>query len=87
MMEDHAAYDLELSTSVKQQRVVYGGAFDTTYHRATTASIAAGQWIIRGAKPVPARADTVVVVATTKLGISDDKARAMAVAIAAAANS
>jgi hypothetical protein len=86
LTEDHAAYDLELTTSVKQKRVVYGGAFDTTYRPATKASVASGQWIVRGAKPVRARADTVVVVATTKLGVSDEEARAMAVAIAAAAN-
>jgi len=48
--------------------------------------VATGQPIIRGAKPVRARADTVVVVATTKLGVSDDTARQMAVRIAAAAN-
>jgi hypothetical protein len=86
LTEDHAAYDLELTTSVKQKRVVYGGAFDTTYRPATKAAVASGQWIVRGAKPVRARADTVVVVATTKLGVSDEEARAMAVAIAAAAN-
>jgi hypothetical protein len=86
MTDEHATYDLELTTSVKQKRVVYAGAFDTTYRPATKASVASGQWIIRGAKPVRARADTVVVVATTKLGVSDDRARAMAVAIAAAAN-
>ncbi|WP_457253116.1 nuclease-related domain-containing protein [Pedococcus sp. P5_B7] len=87
MTDDRAAYDVELATSVKQKRVVFGGAYDSTYRPATKASVASGQWIIRGAKPVRARADTVVVVATTKLGVSDDKARAMAVAIAAAASS
>ena len=87
MTDDHAAYDVELTTSVKQKRVVFGGAYDSTYRPATKASVASGQWISRGPKPVRARADTVVVVATTKLGISDDKARAMAVAIAAAASS
>ena len=86
MTEDHPASDLELTTSVKQKRVVYGGALDSTYRPATKASVASGQWIIRGARPVRARADTVVVVATTKLRVSDDTARAMAVAIAAAAN-
>ena len=87
MKSDHDAHEIELATSVKQRRVVYGGGVDTSYRPATTASVASGQWITRGAKPVRARADTVVVVATTKLGIMDDKARAMAVAIAAAANS
>ena len=86
MTEDHAAFDVELNTSVKQKRVVFGGGYDTSYRPATTASVASGQPITKGAKPVRARADTVVVVATTRLGISDDKARAMAVAIAAAAN-
>lgn len=86
MTEDHSAFDLELTTSVKQKRVVFGGASDATYRPATKASVAAGQWITRDPVPLRARADTVVVVATTKLGISDDEARAMAVAIAAVAN-
>lgn len=87
MTDGHAAYDVDLTTSVKQKRVVYGGALDSTYLPATRASVASGQWITRGAQPVRARADTVVVVATTKLGVSDEKARELAVAIAAAANS
>ncbi len=86
MTDDHAAYDLDLTTSVKQKRVVFGGAVDGTYRPATKASVATGQLIVRGSKPVRARADTVVVVATTRLVVNDDRARAMAVAIAAAAN-
>ena len=83
---DHGSWDTNLTTSVRQHRVVFGSSYDTSYRPATQASVATGQPIIRGAKPVRARADTVVVVATTKLGVSDDTARQMAVRIAAAAN-
>jgi len=86
MTADHSAFDTNLTTSVSQKRVVFGSSYDTSYRPATQASVATGQPIIRGAKPVRARADTVVVVATTKLGVSDDTARLMAVRIAAAAN-
>lgn len=86
MTADHDSWDRNLTTSVNQKRVVFSGSLDSTYRPATQASVATGQPIIRGARPVSARADTVVVVATTKLGISDDRAREMAVKIAAAAN-
>ena len=86
LSDGHTASDTPLVTSAKQRRVVFGSALDSSSRPATKASVAAGQPIVRGAKPVRARADTEVVVATQKLGVSDDRARQMAVAIAAAAN-
>lgn len=86
MTPDHSAFDTNLTTSVAQKRVVFGSSYDTSYRPATQASVATGQPIVRGTKSVRARADTVVVVATTKLGVTDDRAREMAVRIAAAAN-
>ena len=86
MTADHDSWDRNLTTSVSQKRVVFSSSYDTSYRPATQASVATGQPIIGGTKPVRARADTVVVVATTKLGVSDDIARQMAVRIAAAAN-
>ena len=86
MSASHAAYDTQLVTSVKQRRVVYSGAVDGRYRPATALWVASGQPITKGKAGVKARADTHVVVATTGLKISDDKARRMALAIAAAAN-
>ena len=86
MSADHGEWDAAMTTSVKQKRVVFADAYLGMVGRSTMASVAAGQPIVRGAKPVRARADTVVIVASTSLGVSDDRAREMAVAIAAAAN-
>jgi hypothetical protein len=87
MSARHAAYDYQLETSVKQRRVVYGGSVDAKFRSATALWVAAGQPITKGKSGVTARADTKVVVATKELGIGDDRARSMALAIAAAANS
>ena len=86
MAADHDAWDANMTTSVKQKRVVFGAGYFSRGGRSTMASVATGQPIVRGAKPVRARADTVVIVASESLGVSDDRARQMAVAIAAAAN-
>ena len=83
---DHAAYDTQLVTSVKQRRVVYGSAVDAHFRPATALWVATGQPITKGKAGVKARADTQVVVARTTLNVSDDRARSMALAIAAAAN-
>ncbi len=79
----HDTWDSAMTTSVKQKRVVFGSSYSGVPGIGTMASVAAGQPITRG---VRARADIVVVVATRQLGVSDDQARQMAVAIAAAAN-
>ncbi|WP_082552822.1 nuclease-related domain-containing protein [Phycicoccus sp. Root101] len=86
VFSSHEAWDTNLATSAKQKRVVFSGGYDAAYRPATTVTVAAGQPILQGSKPVRARSDIVVKVATDKLGISDDRARAMAVAIAARAN-
>ncbi|WP_344190491.1 nuclease-related domain-containing protein [Pedococcus aerophilus] len=86
MAAEHNSWDTNLSTSVRQKRVVFSSGYDSSYRSATTASVATGQPMIKGVKPVRARADTVVKVASEALGVSDDRARQMAVAIAAAAN-
>jgi hypothetical protein len=82
----HAAYDTQLVTSVKQRRVVYGSAVDAHFRPATALWVATGQPITKGKAGVKARADTHIVVARTTLNVSDDRARRMALAIAAAAN-
>jgi molybdopterin biosynthesis enzyme len=79
----HAAYDLQLVTSARQHRVVYGAGFDSRFRPATALWVATGEPIGKGARRVTARADTHVVVATTALGVSDDRARAMALAASA----
>ncbi len=86
MTPDHAPYDTALATSAKQRRVVFGTSLDSTFLPATKASVARGRPVTRGSSGIKARADTVVVVSTRKLGISDDRGRQLAVAIAAAAN-
>lgn len=86
MSAGHTRYDTQLETSIKQRRAVYGTAYDASYDQATAVWIAAGQPLGTGDHAVKARADTYVVVARTDLGISDDRGRAMALAIAAAAN-
>jgi hypothetical protein len=86
MSAGHASYEMQLETSVKQRRAVYGTTYDASYDRATALWIATGQPIRRGASVLPARADTHVVVASTDLGVTDDRGRALALAIAAAAN-
>ena len=86
MSDGHAPYDTQLETSVKQRRAVYGTAYDASYDMATAVWIAAGQPIRTGAHAIKARADTYVSVARTDLGVSDDRGRAMALAIARAAN-
>ncbi len=82
----HAAYDTQLETSVRQHRVVYGAGLDPRFRPATALWVATGEPIGKGASRVTARADTHVVVATTALRVSDDRARAMALSIAASAN-
>ena len=86
MAAEHDSWDTNLTTSVRQNRVVFSGGYDNSYQSATIASVATGQPIVRGARPVRARADTVVKVASEALGVSDDRARQMAVLIAAKAN-
>jgi hypothetical protein len=84
MSASHAAYDMQLETSVKQRRVVFSDALDARYRPATALWVAGGQPITKG--KVIARADTHVVISTKTLDITDDQARRMALAIAAAAN-
>jgi hypothetical protein len=86
MSAGHAAYDTQLVTSVKQKRVVFGTAFDAGFQPGTALWVATGQPITKGKNGVTARADTHVLMARTALGISDDRARQLALAIAAAAN-
>lgn len=86
MSAGHAAYDMQLVTSEKQKRVVYGTGYDERFRPATQLWVASGQLITKGKSGVKARADTQVVVATTALNVSDDRGRQMARAIAAAAN-
>lgn len=83
MSPGHAAYDTQLETSVKQKRVVYGTAYDVNFRPTTALWVASRQPITKGRA---ARADTHVVVSRTALKISDDRARQLALAIAAAAN-
>jgi hypothetical protein len=82
----HAAYETQLETSARQHRVVYGAGLDTRFRPATALWVATGEPIGQGANRVTARADTHVVVATTGLRVSDDRARAMALSIATSAN-
>jgi hypothetical protein len=82
----HAASDMQLVTSVTQRRVVYGTAQDPHGRPATALWVAAGEPVGTGAGLVTALADTHVVVSTTMLNVSDDRARAMALAIAEAVN-
>ena len=82
----HAAYDMQLVTSVTQRRVVYGTAYDPHGRPATALWVAAGEPVGTGAGLVTALADTHVVVSTTMLKVTDDRARAMALAIAEAVN-
>jgi hypothetical protein len=86
MPAGHAAYETQLVTSVHQRRVVYGLAVDAHFRPATALWVATGRPITKGNAGVKARADTYVVVARTALNVSDDRARSMALAIAAAAN-
>lgn len=86
MSESHSAYDTQLVTSVKQRRVVYGIGYDAGFQQGTALWVATGQPITKGKDGVRARADTHVLVARTALNVSDDRARQMALAIAAAAN-
>lgn len=86
MSASHAAYDTQLVTSVKQHRAVYASTLDSHFRAATAVWVATGQPITKGKSGVTARADTKVVVARTALAVSDDTARRMALAIAAAAN-
>jgi hypothetical protein len=86
MSAGHSAFDSKLVTSVKQRRVVYGTGIDAGYRMGTALWVATGQPITKGKSGVTARADTHVVVARTALNISDDRARQLALAIAAAAN-
>jgi hypothetical protein len=77
---------MQLVTSVTQRRVVYGTAQDPHGRPATALWVAAGEPVGTGAGLVTALADTHVVVSTTMLNVSDDRARAMALAIAEAVN-
>ncbi len=86
MSAGHPAYDLQLATSVKQHRVVYGTALMPTYAVGTGLWVATGQPIGRGPSRVLARADTTVVVAADRLKVSDDRGRALALALAQEAN-
>ena len=86
MSAAHASYDTELITSAKQKRVVYGATLDGRFRPATALWVANGQPITKGKNVVTARADTYVVVGRTTLNVSDDRARQMALTIAAAAN-
>ncbi|MFC8502489.1 nuclease-related domain-containing protein [Pedococcus sp. NPDC057267] len=79
-------YRTQLTTSVKQKRVVFGIAPDAKFRPAAALWVASGQPITIGKPGLTARADTYVVVSRSALGISDDRARQIAVAIAAAAN-
>ena len=79
----HDSWDSVMEASVKQKRVIFGTDYSSVRGIGTRASVAAGQPINSRLR---ARADTVVVVAAGPLGVSDDRARQMAVAIAAAAN-
>jgi hypothetical protein len=83
---EHAAYDFELETSRIQRRVVYGGSYDSNLRRATYLWVATGQPIKLGKSTMKARADTRVGVSREALGVSDDRARVMTLAIAAAVN-
>ena len=83
---DQAIYRTQLTTSVKQKRVVFGGAPDANFRPATALWVATGQPITKGKSGIKARADTHVVVSRSALNISDDRARQLALAIAAAAN-
>ncbi|QGN57675.1 hypothetical protein [Nostocoides sp. HKS02] len=66
--------------------MVYGTSVDPQFRPATALWVAAGQPIRAGGSSVTAGADTTIVVASKALGVSDDRGRAMALAIAASAN-
>jgi hypothetical protein len=86
MSAGHAAYETQLVTSEKQKRVVYGTGFDAAFNPGTALWVATGQPITKGKAGITARSDTYVVIARRALNVSDDRARQMALAIAAAAN-
>jgi hypothetical protein len=88
MSASHAVYDTQLEASARQRRVVYGTDFDTRFRPATALWVATGQPIVTGRTRtrVIAEADTHIIIATKALGVTDDRARAMALAIAMAAN-
>jgi len=73
-------------TFAAQKRVVYGSASDAVYRPATGLWVTAGQTITGGKKPLVARTETHIVVSKAGLKVSDDKARTMALAVAAAVN-
>ena len=83
---EHTAYDYELEASRTQRRVVYGSRLDAAYRPGTALWVATGQPIKHSKSTSLARADTQVMVSREALGVSDDRARAMALAIAAAVN-
>ena len=82
----HVPYETELQTSVQQQRVVYGMGFNPWYTAGTGLWVATDQPIGQGRSRVLAVADTNVVVCGDQLKVSDNKARAMALAIAKVVN-
>lgn len=82
--DEYRAHEYQFVTSASQRRVVYGSAYDTNYKRATALWVAAGQPVTTGTKGVVARTNIHVVVATEALGVSDDRARRMALALASA---
>ena len=86
LSDAHAASDLELVTSARQQRVVYGRGYDPGYRPVTTLWVAKGQPLSTVNGHVKAQADTYVGISTTMLGLTDDMARRRALAIAAALN-
>jgi hypothetical protein len=79
-----SVYESKFQTSEKQQRVVYGTAYDSNFKPATALWVATGQPVSTGKGYVKAAADTHVVVSTSKLGLTDDQARRKALAIAVA---
>ena len=86
MSTSHSASDTQLVASAAQHRVVYGTSVDLALQPATELWVAGGQPIGTGATQVTALADTTVVVSTAALGLGDDQARAVALAVAGAAN-
>jgi hypothetical protein len=80
-----AAYETNFSISASQRRTVYGMAY-LHYRPGTGLWVAAGQPIGVGTRPTTARIATHVLVSSDKLNVSDDRARALATSIAAAAN-
>lgn len=76
----------QLAASAAQHRVVYGTAVDLAQRPATGLWVADGQPVGSGVEALTARADTEVVVSRAALGISDEAARTMALAVAQATN-